>query len=106
MKLHIRFRDLESNSELKDLVVRRVRFALSRFTHAIRNINVTLADVNGPRGGVDKVCRVRIVGPQLGLIVVEETANEVPAALDGAVGRVARTAARTLERRRILAASA
>jgi putative sigma-54 modulation protein len=106
MKLHIRFRDLESNPELKDLVVRRVRLALSRFTHAIRDIDVTLADVNGPRGGVDKLCRVRIIGPQLGLIVVEETAAEVPAALDGAVGRMSRTVARTLDRRRILAASA
>jgi len=102
VKLHVRYRQLDSTPELQRLVARRIHFALSRFTHAIREVYVTLADINGPRGGIDKTCRVRVTGPRLGSIVVEEAALDLPAALDGAVGRVARTTARTLDRRRLV----
>jgi len=34
--------------------------ALDRFTHAIREVDVRVTDINGPRGGVDKSCRVQL----------------------------------------------
>ena len=37
---------------------RRLQFATDRFDRNIRNVNVRLADTNGPRGGIDKLCRV------------------------------------------------
>ncbi len=104
MKLHVRYRRLESTPELDRLVARRIHFALSRFAHAIRAVHVTLADINGPRGGIDKAVRVRILGPRLGSIVVEGTAVDVPEAVDGAIGRAARSTARALDRRRLIAA--
>ncbi len=102
MKLHVRFRNVHATPELRQLVARRIHFAFSRLGHAIRRVYVTLVDVNGPRGGVDKEVRVRVHGPRVGSIVVEAAAADPVAALDDAVARAARTTARALERRRLL----
>lgn len=103
MNLHVRYRQLEPSTELRRLVARRAHFALSRFTHSIRAVHVTLSDVNGPRGGVDKRCQVEVTGPGRASIVVEDVAADLTAAIDAAMGRVARTTARQLGRRRLLA---
>lgn len=100
MKLHVRYRHVTFTRELEQLVTRRVHAALARFAHVIADVRVTLADVNGPRGGIDKTCRVEVAGPRLGSIVIAAAAAEVRVALDEAVGRVARTTARALHRRR------
>lgn len=99
MKLHVRYRSLSPTPELHERIARRLHFALSRFALAIREVTVTLIDVNGPRGGIDKVCRVRIDGLRGAPVVVEATAAAVPAAIDGAMARAARSAARSLQRR-------
>ncbi|KAB2901383.1 MAG: HPF/RaiA family ribosome-associated protein [Kofleriaceae bacterium] len=101
MKLHVRFRNLEASPELQRQVVRRIHFALARLAHAVQRVTVTLGDVNGPRGGIDKACQVRVEGPRLGVIVIQAAAADPVAALDEAVGRAARTTARTLHRRRL-----
>lgn len=106
MKVQVRYRQIESTPALQELVERRVQFGLSRFVHTIREVHVTLADVNGPRGGVDKVCRVRVAGPKIDPIVIEEAAAGLATAIDGAIARAARTTARTIDRRRPLAAIA
>lgn len=102
MKLVIRSRGIELSPPLHDLVVRRVRFALSRLDGAIRDVHVTLADVNGPRGGVDKVCRLRIRGPRIGALVVEDRDDVLERAVDRSVDRAARAVVRALERERAL----
>lgn len=103
MKLLVRFRHIDPTPLLEAMVPRRIRFALDRLGHAIREVHVTLADVNGPKGGLDKACRVRVVGDRMGAIVVDARATEVEAALDEAATRAGRTAARALHRRRRLA---
>lgn len=105
MKLHVRYRNVHATPELRQRVSRRVHFAFSRLAHAIRRVYVTLADVNGPRGGIDKEVRVRVHGPRVGSIVIESAGVDAFAALDDAVARAARTTVRTLERRRVLGAS-
>jgi len=105
VKLHVRYRDIESTPELQHLIERRIDFGLSQFVDAIHEVHVTVADVNGPRGGVDKVCRVRLTGPGLAPIVVEQAAAEVTAAIDGAIARSARSISRHLARRRLVAAT-
>ena len=43
---------------LRQHAERRLRFATDRFQNQIRNVILRLSDVNGPRGGVDKLCRL------------------------------------------------
>lgn len=45
------------SSSLAPLARRRLEFALGRLGARVRSLTVRLADLNAPRGGVDKHCR-------------------------------------------------
>ena len=60
MRLEIHARNYELSDGLKDLIERRVRTALGRFARRIDRVTVSLSDVNGPRGGADKLCRLSV----------------------------------------------
>lgn len=78
-------------AELRAFIERHVRFAFGRVAPAIRDLTVRLADTNGPRGGVDKLClvSVRLVagGPD---IVVSEVDASLPTAVARAADRSSR----------------
>lgn len=105
MKLDIRARGLELTPTLRDLADRRVRYGLSRFGPVIRAVHVTLADVNGPKGGIDKLCRLRLRISAGSPIVIEQVDERIERALDTAVDRAAQTVARQLDRGRARSAS-
>lgn len=96
--MRIRLRTLLEIAELRPLVERRLRFALSRFEPRILSIDLTLRDVNGPRGGADRYCRlvVRLSSPKA-RIVVEAQDLSVESAVSRCAERAARTVARTLD---------
>lgn len=77
----------------------RLRFAFSKVAGRVRRVLVTLADINGPRGGVDKRCliEVRVDGQQS--LVVQDVQADMYAAIDRAAGRASRTLLRRLSLR-------
>jgi putative sigma-54 modulation protein len=101
MKVDIRSRNLELTDELRALVIRRVRFSLGRMLTAQSRVSVTLADINGPRGGCDKRVLVRATGPGLPEVVIQADGVELVVALDMAMQRVARACARARDRVRL-----
>lgn len=100
MKVDVRFRGLERSDALRDRAVRRIHVHLGRFGQEIRSVVVRVGDVNGPRGGVDKACRVTVRGPRVGTHTVEEHHDDAYAAVDVAVGRIGHAVARELARTR------
>lgn len=86
----------------RDTAVRRLRFVLRRLTWLVPRARVRLDDVNGPRGGVDKQCRVELKTAQSGTVVITAMAREWPVALDTALARAARTLVRVWRRERRL----
>ena len=100
MKLSIRTRAIELTPALRDHLARRLHFALGRLVPAVRAVAVTLADDNGPRGGVDKRCQVRVRGDALPALVVESRADDLEAAIDDAASRAGRAVVRAQARRR------
>jgi ribosome hibernation promoting factor len=80
-----------------------LEFALRRFANRIDRVSVWLADVNGPRGGVDKRCRVAVRLRSMGSAVVAKTASDASVAVSRAAGlvgwAVSRKIAREQERR-------
>lgn len=102
MRLDVKLRDLGLEDGQAETIERRVRFALGRFAHRIRRAEVILADVNGPRGGRDKHCTVRVMLTALPPVVVEVTDVEPMAAVSRAVERAARHMRDNLNRRRDL----
>jgi hypothetical protein len=89
----------------RDLVRQRLGRKLGKFATHIERLSVRFDDENGPRGGVDTVCRAKAVLSGLPSLVVEqrgadarEAFREVAGALERAVrravGRSGRAAAR------------
>lgn len=84
----------------RDVAVRRLRFVLRRLSWLVPRARVQLTDVNGPRGGVDKCCRVELKTDHGGTVVVTALARDWPAALDTALARSARALVRGWRRSR------
>lgn len=78
---------------------RRLAFALSRFEPRIRSVRLVVADQNGPRGGVDKLCKVEVRGAGW-TVHVEEVDATMSSVVDKAADRVGRSVARKVERLR------
>lgn len=85
---------------LLDHIDRRLGFALARFGSRIARVVIALEDLNGPRGGIDKACRivVRLKGGGEVVASVEDVDWEV--AIDRATTRVGHTVGRDVSRAR------
>lgn len=94
MRLEMRGVRYDLDDVLGDYIERRVRFALGRFAGRIDRVAVRLSDVNGPRGGIDKHCRVTVVLSPRGVVRVEGSGDD-PFAL---VARVAKRAGQAVRR--------
>ena len=86
--------------DLPDHIERRLRFALSRFAVRIEKIVVFLEDHDGPKGGIDKVCRVLVKVRGCGVVMAVVADTDWVAAVDRAISRVGRSVGRQIERRR------
>lgn len=98
MPLFVRTIGLEASPALTAYVQRRVDAAVGRLTIARDAIVVRLSDDNGPRGGVDKRCRIVVRGATP--LVVEAVDEDAFAAVDRACDRLASVAVREEGRRR------
>ena len=59
MEIQLRTHEIALPNNAGDKLRQRIAGMLWRFTDSIRRLNVTLKDINGPRGGRDKVCIMR-----------------------------------------------
>jgi ribosomal subunit interface protein len=100
MQIDIQARDFSLTQSLRSHVERRLGFALGPRYDRISRILVRLSDINGPRGGRDKRCRLHLVMPGRANVVIEDTRADLYAAIDCAADRAARTVARKLARLR------
>jgi len=88
-------------AQWREVAVRRLRFVLRRLTWLVPRARVQLADVNGPRGGVDKQCRIELKTADAGTVVVTAMARDWHAALNTALARSARTLVRGWRRAKL-----
>jgi CBS domain-containing protein/ribosome-associated translation inhibitor RaiA len=72
---------------------------LGKFASAIERTSVRVEDVNGPRGGVDKRCQIKVVLTGLPSVVVEQRHHSLQAALDGVIARAERAVRQATQRR-------
>lgn len=100
MRFDIRIQKLDLHQEVSHYIERRLRFSLSRLVSRLRTVNVRVFDVNGPRGGIDKCCRITAHLLPSETVVLQEVDADLFAAIDRATRRISRTFTRrlTLER--------
>ncbi|HEX5958741.1 MAG TPA: CBS domain-containing protein [Hyphomicrobiaceae bacterium] len=96
---HIRSIGSVLDAEDKRYLRRKLGRKLGKFASAIERTSVRVEDVNGPRGGVDKRCRIKVVLSGLPSVVVEERHHSLQAALEGALARAERAVRQATQRR-------
>jgi len=100
MQIDIQARNFTLTDALRGHVERRLGWALSSRDEYIQRVTVRLSDINGPRGGEDKCCRIQVILPQLPDVVIEDTEEDMYNAIDRAADRAGRTVGRRLTRQR------
>ncbi len=100
MRVEVRVQNTDLGEALRGYVEHRLRFALGRFGGRVGRVMVRLSDINGPRGGVDKSCRISAEVLPSGRVMLEETDRELYTAIDRAAERIGRSFGRELERAR------
>jgi putative sigma-54 modulation protein len=100
MQLDIQSRGFTLTSGILNYTKQRLRFALHRNDSYIMRIRIRLADINGPRGGVDKRCLIELALAGQSNIVIEDVETDLYLAIDRASERCMRTLFRRLERSR------
>ena len=83
---------------LRELAETRTRFAMRRLTWLVPRAEISLSDINGPRGGVDKRCRVELRTHSAGTVQVTALARDWRTALESALERAGRVLLRQLRR--------
>lgn len=87
MFVEIRTRNLSVDPAVEAELQDHVSLALTRFGPFIDRVLVRLDDVNGPRGGIDKVCRTTVSLKGGGIVVSEGRSAAVRKALAASVVR-------------------
>lgn len=95
MRLDVRSRSFLVTEALREFVERKAQFALGRFAPRFDECQVVFEDVNGPRGGIDKSCRVVVRGPGM-VLRLEHRHSDAYAAASNVLGRLSRALGRRL----------
>ncbi|MCW8132002.1 MAG: HPF/RaiA family ribosome-associated protein [Planctomycetota bacterium] len=98
--IQIQTHGLKRTRKLQDYALQRTEFALRRFAERLKRVEVDLADENGPRGGVDKRCRITLALHAGGQVRVEAVSGDAMRALDRAAGKLRQALVRRLQKAR------
>jgi ribosome-associated translation inhibitor RaiA len=98
---HVRVIDADLDDEQLAHVRRKLGMKLGKFASSIERVSVRVSDVNGPRGGVDQRCRVKVVLSGLPSVMVERRDVDAEVAIDRALRATEESVRRVVRRRRM-----
>lgn len=99
--VHIRSTPITLGTAERDYIRRKLGSKLGKYASSVERVSVRIDDVNGPRGGIDQRCRIKIVLHGLPSVVFESRDSAMNAAVDAALSGVQRAVRRTTQRRRM-----
>lgn len=100
MRLTIQATGFQLTQALRTHTELRVATALGWATEHIRRLHVFLSDINGPRGGVDKRCRLQVVLGSGREVIIEDLEADLYVAINRATDRADRAVVRQIQRSR------
>ena len=98
MNVDVHSQGFPLTSALADHAMRRLRFVLTRHSDRIQRVVVRLGDENGPRGGVDKFCRIQVHLLDAPVAAIEDIGADLYAVIDRAADRVGRVVVKHIDR--------
>ncbi|MFY4728890.1 HPF/RaiA family ribosome-associated protein [Nitrospira sp. BLG_2] len=98
---HIRVLGIDLSKDQRAYIRQRLSRKLKKFADAIERVSVRVKDVNGPRGGTDKVCRIKVVLSNLPSVVFEAQDAALDVAVGSALDGTERAVRRSVQRRRM-----
>ena len=98
---HVRVIGVELDDDDHVLIRRKLGMKLGKFATSIERVSVRVTDTNGPRGGVDQVCSVKVVLSGLPSVVIERRDAALHAAIDLALRATQQAVRRSVRRRRM-----
>jgi len=101
MQVLISSKGLQMTDTLSKHIQNRIEFTLSRFGSLVRNVVVSVSDDNGPKGGVDKSCVIRIKTDNSSELIVKDTKSDVYAAVGKAIARSKHALSKHVKRTRV-----
>ncbi|HLU67756.1 MAG TPA: HPF/RaiA family ribosome-associated protein [Kofleriaceae bacterium] len=93
--LNLRTHGVDIDDDFEEYVRAKAGQKLGRLARRIERVTVRLEDINGPKGGVDVECRIKVVvagGPS---VIMTERATEPVLAFDAALGGATRALKKT-----------
>jgi len=101
MDITIISRNVSIGPRLRQLIEKRLHFALHRFSDLLGSVKVTFSDINGPRGGVNKHCRIVVDVESIGTVVIRETDKTLSKAITRAASRLSQSVSRLIKKRQL-----
>ena len=100
MNIEIHGAGVDITRRLREHIERKADLSLDRFAASIQSLQVTLEDANGPRGGVDQVCRLVVhLQERQAPMIAEATHESSGGAIELAFGKVSHAISRDFDRR-------
>jgi ribosome-associated translation inhibitor RaiA len=96
----IRVAGVDVSDDVRADIRRKLGRQIGKFALSIERVTVRLSDVNGPRGGMDQQCQVKVVLSGAPSVVVESQSATMHAAIASAIAGVARAVRKRLQRQR------
>ncbi len=98
MQIDIQARSFTLTNALKIYAEEKLKSSFSRCQDHLNRIVVRLSDINGPRGGEDKLCHIHVVLPGISDVIIEDTEQDMYAAIDRAIDRAGNAVERKVDR--------
>jgi putative sigma-54 modulation protein len=96
--IDFRVRGIDFTDELRKAVERIVVFALDRYHPQMDKISVYMADLNGPKGGVDKLCQITAKLSRGNPVLILEQGSEILTTVNRAAHRLGHRIGRAVQR--------
>jgi hypothetical protein len=98
---HVRVEGVALSTDDHADIRRKLGMKLGKFAWSVERVTVRARDANGPRGGVDQECTVKVVLSGLPSVVVRRRHAALHVAIDEALHAVERAVRRSVGRRRM-----
>jgi putative sigma-54 modulation protein len=100
MEIQFETREIELPKHARDQLVSRIRSAMKQAASKVRRLHITIKDVNGGKGGLDKVCTIEARLDGGGQVVVVDKGDTSAKAIFRGLSRCRKLVTREFEQRR------